>query len=170
MLLPTLIEDWAERGELPVFITSILPPHKRYPKSSSFTTSEIFLTLRIFFVVVFTLQAQQSSAGIPRFLPLLHQLLTPNHHCRITMFRALLCTLTLLAADPSSFVWGFRSTFVGSSVMSAGRRSASSSSSSSSATALCMKTIAVFGASGLTAQECVYQALKNGDNVVGLTR
>jgi nucleoside-diphosphate-sugar epimerase len=33
-----------------------------------------------------------------------------------------------------------------------------------------MKTIAVFGASGLTASECVYQALKNGDNVVGLTR
>jgi nucleoside-diphosphate-sugar epimerase len=33
-----------------------------------------------------------------------------------------------------------------------------------------MKTIAVFGASGLTAQECVYQALQNGDKVVGLTR
>jgi len=33
-----------------------------------------------------------------------------------------------------------------------------------------MKTIAVFGASGLTASECVYQALQNGDNVVGLTR
>ena len=31
-------------------------------------------------------------------------------------------------------------------------------------------TIAVFGASGLTAQECVYQALKDGDTVVGLTR
>mmetsp|Transcript_16134 Transcript_16134/g.21093 ORF Transcript_16134/g.21093 Transcript_16134/m.21093 type:complete len:275 (+) Transcript_16134:106-930(+) len=31
-------------------------------------------------------------------------------------------------------------------------------------------TIAVIGASGLTAQECVYQALANGDNVVGLTR
>ena len=28
----------------------------------------------------------------------------------------------------------------------------------------------VFGASGLTAQECVYQALKDGDTVVGLTR
>lgn len=35
---------------------------------------------------------------------------------------------------------------------------------------LCMKTIAVFGASGLTASECVYQALANGDNVIGLTR
>jgi nucleoside-diphosphate-sugar epimerase len=33
-----------------------------------------------------------------------------------------------------------------------------------------MKTIAVFGASGLTASECVYQALKEGDNVVGLAR
>ncbi|KAL7430881.1 hypothetical protein ACHAXH_006773 [Discostella pseudostelligera] len=31
-------------------------------------------------------------------------------------------------------------------------------------------TIAVFGASGLTAQECIYQALKDGDKVVGLTR
>lgn len=35
---------------------------------------------------------------------------------------------------------------------------------------LSMKTIAVIGASGLTASECVYQALQNGDNVVGLTR
>jgi len=33
-----------------------------------------------------------------------------------------------------------------------------------------MKTIAVFGASGLTASECVYQALKDGYNVIGLTR
>lgn len=30
--------------------------------------------------------------------------------------------------------------------------------------------IAVFGASGLTASECVFQALKEGDTVVGLTR
>mmetsp|Transcript_36861 Transcript_36861/g.42038 ORF Transcript_36861/g.42038 Transcript_36861/m.42038 type:complete len:277 (+) Transcript_36861:132-962(+) len=35
---------------------------------------------------------------------------------------------------------------------------------------LCMSTIAVIGASGLTASECVYQALKNGDKVIGLTR
>eukprot|EP00529_Nitzschia_sp_RCC80_P028636 CAMPEP_0113484676 /NCGR_PEP_ID=MMETSP0014_2-20120614/24087_1 /TAXON_ID=2857 /ORGANISM="Nitzschia sp." /LENGTH=260 /DNA_ID=CAMNT_0000378291 /DNA_START=152 /DNA_END=935 /DNA_ORIENTATION=- /assembly_acc=CAM_ASM_000159 len=51
---------------------------------------------------------------------------------------------------------------------------AAAAPSSSSNTALCMKTIAVFGASGLTASECVYQALQNGDNVVdkvvGLTR
>jgi len=44
------------------------------------------------------------------------------------------------------------------------------SSSSSSSSVLSMKTIAVFGASGLTASECVYQALKAGDTVVGLTR
>ena len=31
-------------------------------------------------------------------------------------------------------------------------------------------TIAVIGASGLTAAECVYQALKEGDEVIGLTR
>lgn len=31
-------------------------------------------------------------------------------------------------------------------------------------------TIAVFGASGLTSQECIYQALKDGDTVIGLTR
>lgn len=37
-------------------------------------------------------------------------------------------------------------------------------------TSLDMSTIAVIGASGLTASECVYQALKNGDDVVGLTR
>ena len=31
-------------------------------------------------------------------------------------------------------------------------------------------TIAVFGASGLTGAEVTYQALKEGDNVIGLTR
>lgn len=35
---------------------------------------------------------------------------------------------------------------------------------------LCMKTIAVFGASGLTGSEAVFQALNEGDSVVGLTR
>lgn len=39
-----------------------------------------------------------------------------------------------------------------------------------SSSSLCMKTIAIFGASGLTSSECVYQALQNGDNVIGLTR
>eukprot|EP00588_Corethron_pennatum_P010374 CAMPEP_0194264990 /NCGR_PEP_ID=MMETSP0169-20130528/346_1 /TAXON_ID=218684 /ORGANISM="Corethron pennatum, Strain L29A3" /LENGTH=243 /DNA_ID=CAMNT_0039005357 /DNA_START=152 /DNA_END=883 /DNA_ORIENTATION=+ len=33
-----------------------------------------------------------------------------------------------------------------------------------------MATIAVFGASGLTSSECVYQALERGDTVIGLTR
>lgn len=63
----------------------------------------------------------------------------------------------LLAGSASAF----KSAFVrGSSPLSAVR----------SESALNMKTIAVFGASGLTASECVYQALKEGDNVVGLTR
>eukprot|EP00979_Chaetoceros_neogracilis_P019010 scaffold11600_cov256-Chaetoceros_neogracile.AAC.12 len=39
-----------------------------------------------------------------------------------------------------------------------------------SSSTLCMKTIAVFGASGLASSECVYQALKNGDTVIGLAR
>lgn len=39
-----------------------------------------------------------------------------------------------------------------------------------SSSSLSMKTIAVFGASGLTSSECVYQALKNGDTVIGLAR
>jgi uncharacterized protein YbjT (DUF2867 family) len=60
----------------------------------------------------------------------------------------------------------FQSTFV----RGTGGPLLSSTSTKSSETALCMKTIAVFGASGLTGAECVYQALKDGDNVVGLTR
>ena len=56
----------------------------------------------------------------------------------------------------------YRSSFIGSSNKPFGAVRNKS--------ALCMKTIAVFGASGLTASECVYQALKDGDNVVGLTR
>lgn len=40
----------------------------------------------------------------------------------------------------------------------------------SSSSSLCMKTIAIFGASGLTSSECVYQCLQNGDSVIGLTR
>lgn len=67
---------------------------------------------------------------------------------------------TLLLALVVSSTEAFQSPFLGRSV-------ASGVSSSSS---LCMKTIAVFGASGLTASECVYQALENGDSVVGLTR
>jgi uncharacterized protein YbjT (DUF2867 family) len=64
----------------------------------------------------------------------------------------------------ASSVSAFSSAFLGNS------RVHHPMSASSSDSALCMKTIAVFGASGLTASECVFQALKNGDNVVGLTR
>jgi uncharacterized protein YbjT (DUF2867 family) len=75
------------------------------------------------------------------------------------MFR-LASTLFLMASSVSAF----SSAFLGNS------RVHHPMSASSSDSALCMKTIAVFGASGLTASECVFQALKNGDNVVGLTR
>lgn len=78
------------------------------------------------------------------------------------MFRLAL-TLTLLAASASAF----SSSFIGSQQASSQLYTASNKLSNS---ALCMKTIAVFGASGLTASECVFQALKNGDKVVGLTR
>lgn len=57
------------------------------------------------------------------------------------------------------------SSFVPASSSLLHKKSVSTTSSS-----LCMKTIAVFGASGLTSSECVYQALKSGDKVVGLTR
>lgn len=57
----------------------------------------------------------------------------------------------------------FRSAFIPESGLHA--RAASKSTST-----LCMSTIAVIGATGLTASECVYQALKNGDEVVGLAR
>jgi uncharacterized protein YbjT (DUF2867 family) len=67
---------------------------------------------------------------------------------------------TLLLALVISSTEAFQSPFLGGSV-AGGVQSGS---------ALCMKTIAVFGASGLTASECVYQALENGDSVVGLTR
>lgn len=36
--------------------------------------------------------------------------------------------------------------------------------------ALKMKKVAIFGVSGLTASECAYQALRDGDSIVGLTR
>jgi putative NADH-flavin reductase len=71
-------------------------------------------------------------------------------------FQAVLALITLAA--PAA---GFTSAFVrGSSPLSVARSESS----------LQMKTIAVFGASGLTASECVFQALKEGDNVIGLTR
>lgn len=61
---------------------------------------------------------------------------------------------------------GFRSSFTG-----VGSRSLLSERfARPSDSALCMKTIAVFGASGLTGSEAVFQALNDGDSVVGLTR
>lgn len=59
-----------------------------------------------------------------------------------------------------------------SSAFVAPQRSAAATAtgSSTSTTTALDATIAVFGASGLTAQECIYQALKDGDKVVGLTR
>lgn len=77
------------------------------------------------------------------------------------MFRSVL-VLSFLASS----ALGFSSSFVSRSSTAVPHRASATNSNS----ALCMKTIAVFGASGLTASECVYQALKNGDSVVGLTR
>jgi uncharacterized protein YbjT (DUF2867 family) len=69
----------------------------------------------------------------------------------------------------NSIAFAFLLTLSGSAAFSFhGQPVAHSAAASSSS--LCMKTIAVFGASGLTSSECVYQALKNGDNVIGLTR
>jgi len=83
---------------------------------------------------------------------------------RLTYFLALPLLL------PSSLA--FSSAFVGRSRLQLKSRTYSEGKASplSKASALFMKTIAVIGASGLTAQECVYQALKNGDTVIGLTR
>mmetsp|Transcript_24403 Transcript_24403/g.35678 ORF Transcript_24403/g.35678 Transcript_24403/m.35678 type:complete len:203 (+) Transcript_24403:69-677(+) len=79
--------------------------------------------------------------------------------------------LTLLStlAVGSAFSTGLRSApfLTGSPIAPSFSRSCARSSSNS---ALSMKTIAVVGASGLLASECVYQALKNGDSVVALTR
>lgn len=82
------------------------------------------------------------------------------------MFRLSSIALVVLvsAARKSTTTNAFTTSFIGKS-SSIGHRAPSHKSS-----ALCMKTIAVFGASGLTASECVYQALKDGNNVIGLTR
>jgi nucleoside-diphosphate-sugar epimerase len=75
-------------------------------------------------------------------------------------------TAALLAATHLMGVASFQS----QSMFATGGAAPAFRSSSSSTQLLSMKTVAVFGASGLTAAECVYQALKNGDTVVGLTR
>mmetsp|Transcript_8055 Transcript_8055/g.8899 ORF Transcript_8055/g.8899 Transcript_8055/m.8899 type:complete len:286 (+) Transcript_8055:121-978(+) len=67
---------------------------------------------------------------------------------------------TLTVAD------AFRSSFVGGR----GQIIRPENTNRMSDTMLCMKTIAVFGASGLTGSEVCYQALKEGNSVIGLTR
>lgn len=78
-------------------------------------------------------------------------------------------TLLSTLAVGSAFSTCLRSApfLTGSPIASFSSKSCARSSSNS---ALSMKTIAVVGASGLLASECVYQALKNGDSVVALTR
>mmetsp|Transcript_25676 Transcript_25676/g.32366 ORF Transcript_25676/g.32366 Transcript_25676/m.32366 type:complete len:288 (-) Transcript_25676:210-1073(-) len=78
----------------------------------------------------------------------------------------ILATL-LLISNASAFTL---SSFTSGSSLGSHASPSRSSQSQSSSSMLSMKTIAVFGASGLTSSECVYQALKNGDKVVGLTR
>lgn len=76
--------------------------------------------------------------------------------------------LLFAASAASAFTVPFDSSFVHSPV--AGPVRAPVTRGSSSRSHLCMKTIAVIGASGLTASECVYQGLKEGDTIIGLTR
>jgi hypothetical protein len=80
----------------------------------------------------------------------------------------LLSTLVIILSLTIEVV-AFKSTFT-TSLRTSSHSNNHFATSRNSKTTLCMKTIAVFGASGLTGAECVYQALKNGDNVVGLTR
>ena len=69
-----------------------------------------------------------------------------------------LALLSLVASSASAFT-------------SSNSRAAFVSGAATSRSSTCLDaTIAVFGASGLTAQECVYQALRDGHSVVGLTR
>jgi nucleoside-diphosphate-sugar epimerase len=75
-----------------------------------------------------------------------------------------LSILTVSLLSTLSVADAFRSSFAGSP---AGPVATARTNDS---TMLCMKTIAVFGASGLTGSECVFQALKEGDNVIGLAR
>jgi len=86
---------------------------------------------------------------------------------------ALLPVALFVFASSTTTCAAFHSTFVGGGegrMLRFSRPAAAHRASSTSKSQLCMKTIAVFGASGLTGQECVYQALQNGDTVIGLTR
>ena len=68
--------------------------------------------------------------------------------------------MKLSAAFATALLVGSTSAFV----------SPRTSTNNSPSTSQLQATIAVFGASGLTSQECIYQALKDGDAVIGLTR
>lgn len=76
-------------------------------------------------------------------------------------------TFFLYAASLPTIIGAFTSSFVRVKSFAAPKVSKMSSNGKS---ILCMKTIAVIGASGQTSSECVYQALQNGDKVIGLTR
>lgn len=91
----------------------------------------------------------------PLSLPVLHSI-------TMKVLASLLAVIALTKSSPSNAFQS--SSFGGSPIITRGTVVTKSSSS------LCMKTIAVFGASGLTGSECVYQALKDGDTVIGLTR
>lgn len=75
-----------------------------------------------------------------------------------------LSILTVSLLSTLSVADAFRSGFAGS------RAGPVATARTNDSTMLCMKTIAVFGASGLTGSECVFQALKEGDTVIGLAR
>ncbi|OEU18753.1 NAD(P)-binding protein [Fragilariopsis cylindrus CCMP1102] len=75
-----------------------------------------------------------------------------------------LSILTVSLLSTLSVADAFRSSFAGS------RAGPVATARTNDSTMLCMKTIAVFGASGLTGSECVFQALKEGDTVIGLAR
>jgi len=78
---------------------------------------------------------------------------------------ALFTTVLLLSKQILCFT-AYKSSFIPSCSFNTPKKVTAATTT----TTLSMKTIAVFGASGLTASECVYQALQAGDTVVGLTR
>jgi hypothetical protein len=83
-----------------------------------------------------------------------------------TLMIFVLCILVAVIINIDTAI-AFQSSFIGNSNT---KQTPTFVSRSSSKSTLFMKTIAVFGSSGLTASECIYQAVQNGDTVVGLTR
>jgi hypothetical protein len=124
--------------------TETIPGYKRYPTTRLFGT-------------------HHSTSAIP--FEFFDRETTEETTVYMTMRLISNSFFALFIASTSVSAWTSSSSFLGA--LSTTRRALRRTTSS---TQLCMKTIAVFGASGLTASECVYQALKNGDSVVGLTR